>query len=58
MDDIDDLFEQIQQLIADEERRLVRAYFALPQCERDAFLRQIEVASLRWRAPAPTRGTT
>ena len=37
----------------DQERRLLRSFFALPQCERDDFLREIEVASLRWRAPAP-----
>jgi hypothetical protein len=35
-----------------QQRRLLRSFFALPQGERDAFLRQIEVASLRWRVPA------
>ena len=36
-----------------EGRRLLRSFFALPQVERDEFLRKIEVASLRWREPAP-----
>ena len=36
-----------------EGRRLLRSFFALPQKERYAFLRQIEVASLRWRDPGP-----
>ena len=36
-----------------ERRRLLRSFFALPQKERRAFLRQIEVASLRWRDPGP-----
>jgi len=37
----------------DQVQRLARAFLALPQNERDDFLRKIEVASLRWRDPAP-----
>ena len=36
-----------------EGRRLLRSFFALPQKERCAFLRQIEGASLRWRDTGP-----
>jgi hypothetical protein len=35
--------------------RLLRAWGALPQAERDDFLQSVEVASLRHRVPAPDR---
>jgi hypothetical protein len=39
--------------LVDQTQRLARAFLALPENERDDFLRQIEVASLRWLDPAP-----
>jgi len=40
-----------------DERELLRAYRALPACEREEVLRLTVVRSLRWRSAAPEPAT-